>query len=205
MRISDWSSDVCSSDLRDLLRPDCNRVVVNVNVPAGTDIAWTLGCQAPILPIGTKISETAMVAMGRPRSFDIDEALDRALEVFWRKGYEGASLSDLTEAMGIARPSLYAAFGNKEELFCKALDRYVEQKVAHVRKAFEEPTARGVAERLLRGGADMLTDPCHPRGCLAVQGALSCGDAADRSEEHTSELQSLMRISYAVFCLQKKT
>lgn len=120
-----------------------------------------------------------MVAMGRPRSFDIDEALDRALEVFWRKGYEGASLSDLTEAMGIARPSLYAAFGNKEELFCKALDRYVEQKVAHVRKAFEEPTARGVAERLLRSGADMLTDPCHPRGCLAVQGALSCGDAAD--------------------------
>src|SRR3546814_15567509 len=81
--------------------------------------------------------------------------------------------------MDIARPSLYAAFGNKEELFCKALDRYVEQKVAHVRKAFEEPTARGVAERLLRGGADMLTDPCHPRGCLAVQGALSCGDAAD--------------------------
>src|SRR3546814_13184383 len=111
-----------------------------------------------------------MVAMGRPRSFDIDEALDRALEVFWRKGYEGASLSDLTEAMGIARPSLYAAFGNKEELFCKALDRYVEQKVAHVRKAFEEPTARGVAERLLRGGADLLTDQigrasCRERGC----------------------------------------
>src|SRR3546814_9345502 len=119
------------------------------------------------------------MVMGRPRSFDFDGALDRALEVFWRKGYEGTSMSDLTEAMGIARPSLYAAFGNKEELFCKALDRYVEQKVAHVWKAFEEPTARGVAERLLHGGADMLTDPCHPRGCLAVQGALSCGDAAD--------------------------
>ena len=64
---------------------------------------------------------------GRPREFDVDEALDRALQVFWRKGYEGASLPDLTEAMGINRPSLYAAFGNKEELFRKALDRYAER------------------------------------------------------------------------------
>ena len=62
--------------------------------------------------------------MGRPRSFDVDVALDQALQVFWQKGYEGASLTDLTEAMGINRPSLYCAFGSKEELFRKALDRY---------------------------------------------------------------------------------
>ena len=64
------------------------------------------------------------MAIGRPRAFDMDHALDRALDVFWRKGYEGATLCDLTAAMGINPPSLYAAFGNKEGLFRKALDRY---------------------------------------------------------------------------------
>src|SRR6185503_15427259 len=88
---------------------------------------------------------------GRPREFDLDEALDRALEVFWRKGYEGASLPDLTKAMKINRPSLYAAFGNKEALFRKAIDRYVERTMAHVGEALREPTARGVVERLFRG------------------------------------------------------
>jgi AcrR family transcriptional regulator len=119
------------------------------------------------------------VAKGRPRTFDVDKALDCALKVFWRKGYEGTSVHDLTDAIGINRPSLYAAFGNKEELFRKALNRYVEGPAAHAREALEEPTARAVAERLLRKTADVLTDPCHPPGCLAVQGALSCGEAAE--------------------------
>ena len=73
--------------------------------------------------------------IGRPRAFDVNEALDRALDVFWRKGYEGASICDLTAAMGINPPSLYAAFGNKEELFRKALDRYVEMHDEFLREA----------------------------------------------------------------------
>src|SRR5437870_3401565 len=117
--------------------------------------------------------------MGRPRAFDVDKALERALRVFWRKGYEGTSLSDLTKAMGINRPSLYAAFGNKEALFRKALDRYAEGPAAYTRTALDGPTARAVVERLLRGVVDLLTNPRHPPGCLAVQGALACGDAAD--------------------------
>jgi AcrR family transcriptional regulator len=117
--------------------------------------------------------------VGRPRAFDTDEALDRALDVFWRKGYEGSTLPDLTKAMGINRPSLYAAFGNKEALFRKALDRYDAGPAAHAREALEEPTARAVVERLLHGAVDLLTDPRNPRGCLMVQGALSCGAAAD--------------------------
>jgi len=121
----------------------------------------------------------SLVPMGRPRSFDIDRALDRALQVFWHKGYEGASLSDLTKAMGINRPSLYAAFGNKEALFRKALNRYTDGPAAYVREALEEPTARAVVERLLHGAVDLLTDPHTPPGCLIVQGALSCGEAAD--------------------------
>jgi AcrR family transcriptional regulator len=119
------------------------------------------------------------VPRGRPREFDVEKALDRALEVFWRKGYEGASLPDLTEAMGINRPSLYAAFGNKEELFRRALDRYAEGPAAYAQQALDEPTARAAAVRLLRGTADLLTDPLHPRGCLFVQGALACGEAAE--------------------------
>src|SRR4030081_1680148 len=111
---------------------------------------------------------------GRPRSFDTEKALDRALQVFWRKGYEGTSLPDLTEAMGINRPSLYAAFGNKEGLFRKALDRYAERSGGLMCEAMKEPSARAAAERLLRATADALTDPRNPRGCLAVQAALSC-------------------------------
>jgi AcrR family transcriptional regulator len=121
--------------------------------------------------------ESAM-QRGRPREFDPDQALDRALEVFWRKGYEGASISELTEAMGINRPSLYAAFGNKEELFRKALDRYAQGPAAYTYEALEESTARAVVERLLREAADALTGPDNPHGCLGVQGALACGDAA---------------------------
>ena len=117
--------------------------------------------------------------MGRPRSFDIDSALDRALQVFWRKGYEGASLSDLTKAVGVNRPSLYAAFGDKEALFRKALDRYLHGPAAYTREALKEPTARAVIERLLRGAAAVNAAPRNPGGCLMVQGALACGDAAN--------------------------
>ena len=118
--------------------------------------------------------------IGRPREFDAEEALDKALMAFWRRGFEGTSLSDLTEAMGINRPSLYAAFGNKETLFRLALDRYAEMGPGAVqRAALAEPTARRVVETLLRTAAASLTDPEHPAGCMAVQGALSCGEASE--------------------------
>lgn len=116
---------------------------------------------------------------GRPREFDIDERLDRALRVFWRQGYEGAALSDLTRAMGISRPSLYAAYGNKEALFDKAIDRYLDAYARHVREALDAPTARAVAERLLRGAVEVTTSRDNPgRGCLVVQGALATGEQA---------------------------
>jgi AcrR family transcriptional regulator len=119
------------------------------------------------------------MALGRPRTFDADKALDRALKVFWRKGYEGTSLGDLTKAMRVNRPSLYAAFGNKQSLFRQAVDRYLDGPARHVGEALEEPTARAVVERLWRGSIDLITDPRNPRGCFMVQGALACGDAAD--------------------------
>src|SRR5437868_12074697 len=98
----------------------------------------------------------------------MEKALDCALKVFWRKGYEGTSLPDLTRAMGINRPSLYAAFGNKESLFRKAMDRYAQGPSAYVLKSLDEPTARGAADRLLHGVIDLVTNPRNPRGCLVV-------------------------------------
>jgi AcrR family transcriptional regulator len=118
------------------------------------------------------------VALGRPREFDTDTALDLALHVFWRKGYEGASMADLTEAMGITKPSLYAAFGNKEDLFRKALDRYVDGPGGYFRTGLEKATAREAVEHILYESVEAVTDPRNP-GCLAVQGALCCGDAAE--------------------------
>ena len=115
---------------------------------------------------------------GRPRAFDVERALDAALKIFWAKGYEGASVDDLTAAMGINRPSLYAAFGNKEDLFRLVLERYGQGPAAHACAALQAPTARGVAEQMLNGTVALLTNPRHPRGCLVVQGALACGDGS---------------------------
>src|SRR6202047_2556049 len=101
------------------------------------------------LPISMK-SETSAARLGRPRAFDPDTALERAMHVFWAKGYEGASLSNLTRAMRINRPSLYSAFGNKEQLFRKALDRYMDGPVAWFGKALAAPRAREVVEEICR-------------------------------------------------------
>jgi AcrR family transcriptional regulator len=122
--------------------------------------------------------ETA-VLRGRPREFDVDQALTAALRVFWSKGYEGASMTDLTDAMGITRPSLYAAFGNKEALFRKALDLYEREKLCYMGQALEAPTARGVAQRLLQGSLENQTSGDDPRGCLGVISSVACGAEAD--------------------------
>jgi AcrR family transcriptional regulator len=124
-------------------------------------------------------ASTTSAARGRPREFCVEEALSAALRVFWSKGYEGASLNDLTEAMGITRPSLYAAFGNKEALFRKALDLYEQEKLAYITAALEAPSARGVAERLLRGALAMQTSGADPKGCLGVISSVACGAEAE--------------------------
>jgi AcrR family transcriptional regulator len=130
-----------------------------------------------VIGIG-KLAGDRDVAIGRPRTFDTDQALDRALEVFWRKGYEGTSICDLTAAMGINPPSLYAAFGNKEALFRRALDRYAETKGAFVHEALAARTAREGITAILHGTARSLTDKSNPAGCLLVQGIAGAGEHA---------------------------
>lgn len=117
--------------------------------------------------------------MGRPREFDTDAALEKAMRLFWAKGYEGTSVADLTETLDISKPSLYAAFGDKQSLFRAALERYAAGPAGYVAAAIGKPTAREVAETLLRGAADLHTDSRNPGGCLTVNGALASGDEAE--------------------------
>ncbi|OON41509.1 TetR family transcriptional regulator [Izhakiella australiensis] len=121
--------------------------------------------------------------MGRHREFNLDDALDAAVKVFWEKGYEGTSYEDLTQATGVKRPGLYATFGNKEALFRRVVERYTERYLGHMTAALAEPNARKMAEHVLYGTVMMTTsDPVY-RGCLGVNGALACSDQAEPIRE----------------------
>lgn len=120
-----------------------------------------------------------MRVTGRPREFDMDKALERAMDLFWRQGYEGTSMADLTRELGITRPSLYAAFESKEALFLKALDLY-EARAGYREAALSAPTASAYARALLEGAADLHGDKKNPPGCLGVQGALACAPQSDK-------------------------
>ncbi len=120
---------------------------------------------------------TKIGAGGRPREFDAEQALEQAMLVFWAQGYEGTSLSDLTDAMGITRSSLYAAFGNKESLFRHAMERYAVGPAAYVTDAIERQTAHEVAKAFLAGAVESTTSPGLPAGCLSVQGSLAAGES----------------------------
>jgi len=137
---------------------------------------------------------------GRPRSFCKDEALDRAMTVFWRQGYEGASLADLTDAMGINSPSLYACFGSKEGLFKAVLERYDERRNIFMTTVTAAPTAAAVAEAFLMGVAEFVADTGgrNPPGCLMLQGGLSCGDTTipDMLMKHRAEKEAMLRARF---------
>jgi AcrR family transcriptional regulator len=117
--------------------------------------------------------------MGRPREFDADAALEKAMRLFWTKGYEGTSVADLTETLRVSRPSLYAAFGDKQSLFRAVLERYAAGPAGYVAAALGKTKAREVAEQLLRGAADLQAGSSNPGGCLTVNGAIACGDEAE--------------------------
>ena len=138
---------------------------------------------------------TDSAPLGRPRAFNPDTALERAMHVFWAKGYEGAALSDLTRAMRINRPSLYAAFGNKEQLFRKVLDRYASGPLAYFKKALAAEKARVVIEQILFGAAKMAGDPRLPAGCLMVQGALACGNTAGSVQKETAARRTASEVA----------
>ena len=119
--------------------------------------------------------------VGRKRAFDKAEALETAMRVFWDKGFNGTSLTDLTAALGINKPSLYAAFGNKEQLFATALEYYMTEYGAPLLQRLTEPTDAPFSERLrayLFGIIDMVSDSASPKGCLFVRSSCESGGAA---------------------------
>jgi TetR/AcrR family transcriptional regulator, copper-responsive repressor len=133
---------------------------------------------------------------GRPRSFDRDRALERAMHVFWRQGYEGTSVSDLTRAMGINPPSLYAAFGDKEQLYLEALGRYQERRLKLVAQWFEEePTAKAAVRRLLTEAACRLARSGAPRGSMLVLSATQCSAASLQPElaERRANMRAILK------------
>jgi TetR/AcrR family transcriptional regulator, copper-responsive repressor len=142
-------------------------------VKSATAASYTNGDTAPV---------QLRKPRGRPRSFDRAAALESAIEVFWTKGYEATSISDLTAAMGINPPSLYAAFGDKERLFLEAVRRY-EALQGDSCPYCEEPTARGAFEKLLTYLAEELTSSSHPRGCMLMMAATTANSASPEMQK----------------------
>ncbi len=125
--------------------------------------------------------------MGRHREFDVNEALDAAVKVFWQKGFEGTTYADLVEAIGVERPALYSAFGNKEALFLKALARYDERYLDYMPEALALATAREVATRIIHQAIDLNTRFPEHTGCLGINGALAVSDDAEHVRRALNE------------------
>lgn len=126
---------------------------------------------------------------GRPLSFDRDAALERAMLLFWKHGYESTSLAELTAAMGVTPPSVYAAFGDKKRLFIEAVDRYVTLSSWSAQLVDEAPTAREAAFGLMRQCAIDYTGETTPPGCLVATGAISCSSAASDVQHYLAEIR----------------
>lgn len=134
---------------------------------------------------------------GRPLAFNQDKALEAAMYVFWAHGYEGASMAELTDALGINKPSIYAAFGNKEELFRKALARYIAGPAAFVTEVKNAVTARQVVENFLQQAVDFFSDKGTPNGCLIVQAALTCSSGSSAIQQELITYRKRFEAAFA--------
>jgi AcrR family transcriptional regulator len=126
---------------------------------------------------------------GRPISFDKDAALEAAMLLFWERGYEGTSMADLTQVMGLNPSSIYAAFGDKHALFQLVVNRYMEMRAQYAGKALEEPTLEGVIRALFDSTVGFLTTPGHPPTCMTLAGAVGCSLEAKPARDLMTEIR----------------
>jgi AcrR family transcriptional regulator len=126
---------------------------------------------------------------GRPIGFDKDAALEAAMLLFWERGYEGTSMADLTQAMGLNPSSIYAAFGDKHALFQSAVQRYMEKRAIYAGRALEEPTLEKVVRALFDNTVAFLTAPGHPPTCMTLAGAVGCSLDAKPARDLMTEIR----------------
>jgi AcrR family transcriptional regulator len=141
------------------------------------------------IPVVSRTMKTGNGKTGRPISFDKDAALEAAMLLFWERGYEGTSVSDLTQAMGLNPSSIYAAFGDKHALFQLAVKRYMEMRARYAGKAMEEPTLEKVVRALFDNTVAFLTTPGHPPTCMTLAGAVGCSVDASSARDIMTEIR----------------
>ncbi len=148
--------------------------------------------------------KTGLGKTGRPISFDKDTALEAAMLLFWERGYEGTSMADLTEAMGLSPSSIYAAFGDKEALFSLAVKRYMDSRAQYATRALEEPTLERVIRALFDNTVAFLTTPGHPPTCMTLAGAMGCSVDATPARDLMTEIRKQNEVAIRERLLQAR-
>ena len=142
--------------------------------------------------------------MGRPISFDKDAALEAAMLLFWERGYEGTSMADLTQAMGLNPSSIYAAFGDKHALFSLAVERYMKTRAQYATKALEAPTLKRVIRALFDNTIAFLTTPGHPPTCMTLAGAVGCSLDASPARDLMTAIRKQNQVALKVRLLKAR-
>jgi AcrR family transcriptional regulator len=156
-----------------------------------------IGCTIleSIIKVVRKIMKTTNGKTGRPIGFDKGAALEAAMLLFWERGYEGTSMADLTQAMGLNPSSIYAAFGDKHALFQFAVERYLEMRAQYAGKALEEPTFEKVVRALFDSTIEFLTAPGHPPTCMTLAGAVGCSVEAKPARDLMTKIRKQNQIA----------
>jgi AcrR family transcriptional regulator len=156
------------------------------------------------MKLASKCMKTGNGRTGRPISFDRDAALEAAMLLFWERGYEGTSMADLTQAMGLNPSSIYAAFGDKRALFSLAVMRYMESRAQYATKALEEPTLDKVIRALFDNTVVFLTTPGHPPTCMTLAGAVGCSVDATPARDIMTEIRKQNEVAMRQRFLQAR-
>jgi AcrR family transcriptional regulator len=151
-----------------------------------------------------KVMKTGNGKTGRPISFDKDAALEAAMLLFWERGYEGSSMADLTQAMGLNPSSIYAAFGDKHALFQLAVKRYMDSRAQYATKALHQPTLEKVIRALFDNTVAFLTAPGHPPTCMTLAGAMGCSVDANPARDLLTEIRKQNEVAIRKRLLQAR-